>query len=175
MLHHRPNTRISPEFFLTSSLKDYRSATELAIHRSIKCRDPQSLNTMHSSGQNWAHSHYSLSSGCIFSVFKEPLRARAGRAAAANPPPGARAAQSLPLVILQSSFSILASVPAAWNLQERGSGLERGLHALQGSSLGAAAWRAPGCDTGGRRRRNEGVVAKSKPRGRMWRPRWCPL
>ena len=84
---------------------------------------------------------------------------------------GARAAQSLPLVILQSSFSILASVPAAWNLQERGSGLERGLHALQGSALGAAAWRAPG----GRRRRNEGVVAKSKPRGRMWRARWCPL
>ena len=171
MLHHRPNTRISPDFFLTISSKDYRSATELAIHRSIKCRDPQSLNTMHSSGQNWAHSHYSLSSGCIFSVFKEPLRSRAGRAAAANPHPGARAAQGLPFVVLPSSFSILASVPAAWNLQERGSGLERGLRALQGSALGAAAWRAPG----GRRRRNEGVVAKSKPRGRMWRARWCPL
>ena len=171
MLNHRPNTRISPDFFLTISSKDYRSATELAIHRSIKCRDPQSLNTMHNSGQNWAHSHYSLSSGCIFSVFKKPLRSRAGRAADANPPPGARAAQGLPLVVLQSSFSTLASVPAAWNLLERGSGLERGLRALQGSALGAAAWRAPG----GRRRRNEGVVARSKPRGRMWRARWCPL
>ena len=171
MLNHRPNTRISPDFFLTISSKDYRSATELAIHRSMKCRDPQSLNTMHSSGQNWAHSHYSLCSGCIFSVFKEPLRSRAGPAAAATPPPGARAAQGLPLVVLHSSFSALASVPAAWNLLERGSGLERGLHALQGRAPGAAAWRAPG----GRRRRNEGVVARSKPRGRMWRARWGPL
>ena len=61
--------------------------------------------------------------------------------------------------------SALTSVPGAWNLLERGSGLERGLHALQGRALGAAAWRAPG----GRRRRNEGVVAKSKTRGRMWK------
>ena len=76
-----------------------------------------------------------------------------------------------PTTLFQRSIAIGALLLACTCLLERGSGLERALRALQGSALGAAAWRAPG----GRRRRNEGVVAKSKPRGRMWRSRWCPL
>ena len=146
MLNHRPNTRISPDFFLTISSKDYRSATELAIHRSIKCRDPQSLNTMHSSGQNWAHSHYSLSSGCIFSVFKEttPIGCRAcgccksasRRTSSARPAP-----RGLALIFLRSCVCSRRLVPPGTR-QRAGAGPACPARLSAGSGGLEGSWRA---------------------------------